>query len=160
VKLAALVAMPPGVVTVIFPVVAPAGTVAVMVVAFTTLKVVAAMPLNCTAEALVRFVPVRVILAPTPALVGVKEVNFGATRTVKLVALVTVPFSVVTLIGPLVEPDCTFAVMVVLFTRMKIDAVPLNFTDDTLTKFVPVMVTTVKSGPLLGVKEVIVGALA
>jgi len=133
VKLAALVAMPPGVVTVIFPVVAPAGTVAVMVVAFTTLKVVAAMPLNCTAEALVRFVPVRVMLAPTPApaLAGLNELSVGGMMMVKGVALVAVPPGVVTVIGPLVVKDCTFALMVVAFTSVNVEAAtPLNCTAD------------------------------
>jgi len=133
VKLAALVAVPPGVVTTIFPVVAPAGTEAVRVVAFTTLKVVAATPLNCTAEALLRFVPVSVMLAPTPApaLAGVNALSVGGMMMVKFVALVAVPPGVVTLIGPLVLPDCTLALMVVAFTSVKVEAaVPLNCTAD------------------------------
>ena len=44
VKLAALVAVPPGVVTAIVPVVAPAGTVTVMEVTLPTVKDVAAVP--------------------------------------------------------------------------------------------------------------------
>ena len=47
-KLVALVADPPGVVTVIFPVSAPVGTVAVTFVAEFTVNVVAAMPPKVT----------------------------------------------------------------------------------------------------------------
>jgi len=159
VKLTALVAIPPGVVTTIFPVVAPAGTVAVMVVSLTTVKG-AAMPLNSTTEVLVRFVPLSVMLAPipAPALVGVNVLIVGGMMTVKFVALVAVPLGVVTVIGPLVVPDCTLALMVVAFTRVKVEAaVPLNCTADTLVKLVPVMVTTVKYTPLDGVNTVMVG---
>jgi len=135
VKFDALIAVPPGVITVIFPVDAPAGTVAVMVVGFTTLKLVAATPLNCTAEALVRYVPVSVTVAPAPAMVGVNELIVGGMRTVKFVVLVAVPPGVVTLIGPLVEPVFTLAEIVVEFTRVKVEAaVPLNFTEDALLK--------------------------
>lgn len=51
VKLVELVAVPPAVVTVIFPVVAPDGRTAVMVVELTTLNDEALDPLNWTAEA-------------------------------------------------------------------------------------------------------------
>ena len=133
VKIDALVAVPPGVITVIFPEVAPAGTVAVMVVGFTTVKLVVATPLNCTAEALLKFVPLSVMLAltPAPALVGVNELIVGGMMTVKFVALVAVPPGVVTLIGPVVVPDCTLAEMVVAFTSVNVEAaVPLNCTAD------------------------------
>ena len=46
VKSAALVAVPPGAETLIFPVVAPEGTVAVIWMLELTVKVVAAVPLN------------------------------------------------------------------------------------------------------------------
>jgi len=144
VKLAALVVKPPGVVTTIFPVVAPAGTVAVMVVSLTTVKG-AVMPLNNTVEAVVRFVPLRMMLAPNPApaLVGMNELIVDGSGTVKFVALVAVPPGVITLIGPLVVPDCTLAVIMLLDTRLKIAAVPLNFTTEALLKLLPVSVTTV-----------------
>ena len=53
-KLAALVAVPPGVVTAMGPVVAPAGTVAVISDWLSTLKIVAAMPLKVTSVAPVK----------------------------------------------------------------------------------------------------------
>src|SRR2546425_12836446 len=71
VKLLALVAVPPAVVTLIVPVVAPAGTVAVIWVSEFTVYV-AVVPLNFTAVAPVNAVPVITTLAPTAPLVGEK----------------------------------------------------------------------------------------
>ena len=71
-----LVAVPLGVVTTIGPVVAEAGKTAFIVVELGTLKDAAFIPLNVTAVAPVRFVPIIVIDAPlfAQALVGVKLV--------------------------------------------------------------------------------------
>jgi hypothetical protein len=76
VKVAALVAVPPGVVTLIVPEVAPAGTLAVIDAAELTVKV-ALVPLNETAVAPVKFVPLMVTLVPTDPLVGEKLVIVG-----------------------------------------------------------------------------------
>ena len=73
VKLVALEAVPPGVATVIFPVVAPAGTVAVILVAVLSVNV-AATPLKVTAEALLKVLPLMTTLVPTRPEVGVKLV--------------------------------------------------------------------------------------
>ena len=70
---------------------------------------VAAAPLNVTAVAPVKFVPLIVTLAPTGPLAGVTLVIVGAGTTVKLVALVAVPPGVVTLTGPVVAPVGTVA---------------------------------------------------
>ena len=51
-----------------------------------TVKLVALTPLNVTAVAPVRFVPLSVTLAPTSPLVGVKLVSVGALTTVTLTA--------------------------------------------------------------------------
>jgi len=59
-----LVAVPPDVVTLSGPVVAPAGTVAWIAVADVTVKA-ALTPLNVTAVAPVKFVPLMVTLLPT-----------------------------------------------------------------------------------------------
>jgi hypothetical protein len=67
----------------------------------------AALPLNVTDVAPVRFTPLIVTPAPTAPLVGVKLVIVGALATVKLDALVAVPADVVTLIGPVVAPAGT-----------------------------------------------------
>ena len=69
------------------------------------MKVVAFTPLNATAVAPVKFVPVIVTLVPTGPLVGAKLVIVGAGTTVKLLALVAVPPGVVTLTGPVVAPE-------------------------------------------------------
>jgi hypothetical protein len=106
VKLGTLVAVPPGAVTLSRPVDAPAGTVARMAVADVTVNA-AGVPLNMTAVAPVKFIPLIVMLSPTVPLVGVKPVIVGAT--VKALALVAVPPGVVTLRGPVVAPDGTVA---------------------------------------------------
>jgi len=78
VKTVEAVQVPLGVVTLILPVVAPAGTIAVMEVALTTENFAAAMPLKETAVAPVNEVPVIVTMVPTPLLAGVKLLTVGA----------------------------------------------------------------------------------
>ena len=69
---------------------------------------VAAVPLNVTPVAPVKFVPLIVTLVPAGPLAGVKLVIVGALAvTVKLLALVAVPPGVVTLSGPVVAPAGT-----------------------------------------------------
>ena len=63
VKMPVLVAVPPGVVTVIVPV-APLPTVALMVVALVTVNDAAAVPPKATAVAPVKLVPVMVTTVP------------------------------------------------------------------------------------------------
>src|SRR6185437_13013872 len=75
-KSAALVFVPPGAATVIFPVVASFGTTAVRVVLLITVKL-AGRPLNKTAVALVKLVPVTVTFVPDKPCVGVKPVMVG-----------------------------------------------------------------------------------
>ena len=71
---------------------------------------IAAVPLNLTADAPVKFVPVIVTLVPTGPLAGVKLVIVGALAlTVKLAELVAVPPGVVTVTGPVVAPAGTVA---------------------------------------------------
>src|SRR6266480_4799678 len=101
----ALVAVPPGVVTLIDPVVAPAGTVACIAVVEVTVKLVALTPLNVTDVAPMNFVPVIVTVLPTGPLGGVKPVivgggGGGGVSTVNALELVAVPAGVVTRSGP------------------------------------------------------------
>jgi hypothetical protein len=110
VKLEALVAVPPGVVTLMGPVVAPAGTVAVIWVAESTANEAEA-PLKRAAVAPVKAVPVTVTFVPTGPLAGVKDEIVGARMTVKVEALVAVPPGVVTLTGPVVAAPGTVAVI-------------------------------------------------
>src|SRR3989442_337907 len=156
VKLPALLAVPPGVVTLSGPVVAPDGTVAVMVVAEFTVKL-ALVPLNRTAEAPVKLVPLMVTLVPTGPLAGVKLVTVGGLTTVKLPALLAVPPGVVTLIGPVVAPLGTVAAIEVDEFTVKPALVPLKATTVAPVKFVPLIVTVVPTPPLVGEKLVIVG---
>src|SRR5204863_259692 len=158
VKLAALLAVPPGVVTLIGPLVAPAGTVVVIAVAELTVKL-ALVPLNSTAGAPVKLVPLMVTLVPTGPLWAVKLVGVVGSPTVKLAALLAVPPGVVTLIGPLVAPAGTVAVIAVAELTVKLALTLLNSTALAPVKLVPLMVTLVPTGPLPGVKLVIVGGL-
>ena len=75
--------VPPGVVTLTFPEV-PAAITAVMLVAETTVKEVAAVPPKLTAVAPVKSVPVKVTVAPVAAVVGVNEVIVGDETVVRL----------------------------------------------------------------------------
>src|SRR5262245_3526737 len=93
-KFVELVAVPPGVVTAILPVLVSAGTVAVILMGLLTVKV-AAMPLNVTDEALRKVFPLMITLVPASPEVGEKLVMVGRTR--KLLALQPAPARLVTL---------------------------------------------------------------
>ena len=77
VKFVALFAVPPGVVTVIGPVVAPAGEFAVICVVEFTVNA-ALVPLNATADTELKFVPVITTVVFCTPLAGVKLVIVGA----------------------------------------------------------------------------------
>ncbi len=77
VKVLTLSADPLGVVTVILPDVAPAGTTVVISVAETTVKSVAGVPPNFTLVVPVSFVPLMVTTVPASPLSGVKLVIVG-----------------------------------------------------------------------------------
>src|SRR2546428_9456230 len=79
--------------------------------------------------------------------------------TVKPLALVAVPPGVVTPIAPVVAPPGTVASIVVADLTMKVALTPLKVTAVASVKFVPLIVTLVPTGPLVGVKLVIVGGL-
>jgi hypothetical protein len=113
VKLVALVAVPPAVVTVTVPVAVPAATVAVICVSPFTVKDAAAVPLNLTAEAPVNAEPVMVTTVPTGPEVGVKLLTVGGGITVKPAELVAVPAIVVTAIVPVELPVANVAVICV-----------------------------------------------
>jgi hypothetical protein len=156
-----LQSLPPGVVTQIFPVVAPLGTVAVIFVEDFTVNV-AETPWNVTLVAPVKFVPVIVTVVPTGPEVGEKEVIVGgaAAVTVKFWELAAVPSGVVTLIGPVVAPEGTVVVMLVFEFAVNVADTPLNVTLVAAMRSVPVIVTDVPTGPLVGENEEIVGAAA
>src|SRR5947209_11918383 len=95
---------------------------------------------------------------PTGPLLGLNELIVGsAPVTVKALALSTEPAGVVTLILPVVAPPGTLVLIWVSETIPKLAVVPLKVTWVAPVKFVPVMVTPVPTGPLVGVNELIVG---
>jgi hypothetical protein len=75
-----------------------------------------------------------------------------------LVALVAVPTTVVTAIGPVVAPAGTVVEICVELLTVKAAARPLKVTEMAPKKFVPVIVTEVPNGPEVGLKEAMVGA--
>ena len=104
VKAAELVAVPFGVVTETGPVVAPAGTTALISPSELTVKL-AATPLNFTEVVPVNPCPPMLTLEPTVPLPGLVPLISGAVGvTVNESVLVAVPLEVVTEIGPLAAP--------------------------------------------------------
>ena len=110
-KFEELVPVPPTVVTEIGPVIAPAGTVAVIWVAEFTVKLVAFVVLNLTTVAPVKSLPDNTTVDPIPSDVGVKDEIVGGGTTVKLEELVPIPEGVITSIFPDVAPAGTDTVI-------------------------------------------------
>jgi len=152
-----LVAVPPGVVTLTGPLVAPAGTAVWIALSEVTEKV-ALTPLNATAVAPVKLEPLIVTEVPTGPLVGEKLAMAGTVRTVNGLALVAVPDGVVTVSGPVVAPAGTVAWIAVAEVTVNVALTPLNATAVAPVKFVPLIVTLVPTGPLVGVKLAMVGS--
>ena len=117
----------------------------------------AVVPLKRTLVAPVKFVPFTVTDVPTGPLDGVNEVIVGAGMTVKSLELVAVPPGVVTVMRPVVALVGTVVLICVLDTTVNVADVPLNFTLVAPVKFVPLTVTAVPTGPLVGVNEVMPG---
>lgn len=153
-----LVTVPPGVVMLILPVVAPPGTVAVIFVAETTVKLIADVALNLTAVAPVRKLPLIVTKAPTWALVGVNELTVGAGGiTVNVAPLVATPPLVVTVSVPLVAAAGTVAVIFTAELTVNAAAAPWNATPVTPLKLLPLITTEDAALPLPGENELIDG---
>ena len=104
----------------------------------------------------VRPVPVMVTTVPTGPVPGEKPAMVGAV-TVKLELLSSVPPGEMTPILPVVAPTGTVAVICVALTSENVADVPLNVTPVTSLKPVPVIVTSVPTGPDVGVKFVMIG---
>jgi hypothetical protein len=149
------VAVPPGVITEIVPVV-PKPTTAVIVVLLTTVKDVAGVPPKDTEMALLKLVPVTVTVVALFVLVGVKLVMVGAGTNVNP-AKVAVPAGVVTLTTP-VAPVATVAVICVgLSTTKEVAATPPKLTTVALLNAFPVITTLPLFPTLTGVNELITG---
>jgi hypothetical protein len=160
VKVVDEVAVPPGVVTLITPVAAPGGTDVLMCESSVTVNVALTPLKNFTALALVNPVPVIVTGVPTGPLVGLKLVivGVGEVVTVKLAVEVTVPPGAVTVIAPVAAVAGTDVLMCEASVTVNVALTPLkNFTALAPVNPVPVIVTGVPTGPLVGLKPVIVG---
>ena len=162
VKLTPLLARPPTVTTT-FPVVAPEGTGTTMLVA-DQLVGVAVVPLNftvlvpCVAP---KFAPVIVTDVATGPLVGERLATLGATATVKLTPLLARPPTVTTTL-PVVAPDGTGTTMLAADQLVGVAVMPLNLTvlvPCVAPKFVPVIVTDVAMGPVVGDRLVMLGGV-
>src|SRR5947207_11452590 len=127
VKLTPLLATPPTVTTT-FPVVAPLGTDATMLVPL-QLVVLAAVPLKVTVSVVVpKLVPVMVTAVPTGPVVGFRLVMAGADEvTVKFTPLLAIPPTVTTTL-PVVAPPGTETTMLMSLHLVVIDVVPLQLT--------------------------------
>src|SRR5437016_7913170 len=156
VKFTPLLATPPTVTTTL-PVVAPLGTDATMLVAL-QLVVLAAVPLKVTVPVVPKLAPVMVTAAPTGPEVGFRLVIVGAEEvTVKLTPLLATPPTVTTTL-PVVAPPGTDATMLVALQLVVLAGVPLEVTAPVVPNFVPVMVTAVPTGPVVGFRLVMAGA--
>lgn len=123
----ALVAVPPGVVTLTEPLWALDGTVVLIWVSEITLKVAVLLLKNLTDVVPVKLVPLIVMGRPIAPLDGDSDVIAGVG--VKVLALVAVPLELVTVTLPVVAPEGTSAVILVAEFIVKScgsTGVPLN----------------------------------
>jgi hypothetical protein len=114
-------------------------------------------PLNVTAVASVKFVPMIATLVPSGPLAGAKLAIAGGGMTVNALVLVAVPADVVTLTGPVVAPSGTVVWIAVSETTEKVALTPLKATAVAPVKFAPLIATMVPTGPLVGAKLVMLG---
>ena len=149
--------VPPGVATVTLPVVAPAGTVAVIWVLELTVNV-AAVPLKLTLVAPVKPVPVITTEIPTVPLVGLSPAITGAGIVTVNSSPLLAPAGVAATTLPVVAPAGTVAVIWVLELTVNVAAVPLKLTLVVPVRLVPVMATEVPAGPLVGLRLLRVGS--
>lgn len=161
VKFTPLLVTPPTV-TRTFPVVAPVGTGATMLVAV-QLVGVAVVPLNLTVLVpwvAPKFVPVIVTEAPVKPDVGFRPVILGPEAvTAKFTPLLATPL-VVTTTFPVVAPAGTGTTMLVVVQLIGVAVVPLNLTvlvPCVAPKLAPVIVTDVPVKPDVGFRPVILG---
>ena len=140
VKLLELASVPPGVVTLMVPVVAPAGTVVVIVVAELSADGGGgAVELDAGGAAEVGAGDRD--RRSYRAACGCEAGQVGGGMTVKLLELASVPLGVVTLMVPVVAPAGTVVVIVVAELVPMAAVVPLNVTLVAPPRLVPVIVT-------------------
>ena len=85
------------------------------------------------------------------------SVNVLGVRTAKTLAVLVIPWDVVTPMRPVVAPCGTTAVTPPPASTVKLAGVPLNATAVVAANPFPVMVTLCPGGPLIGWKVTIVG---
>lgn len=159
-----LLATPPAAVTTTFPVVAPEGTTAVMLLPL-QLEIVAVVPLNFTPPLPCddpKLEPAMTIDDPTAPVLGVRLLMLGAGVTVNVTPLLAVPLTVTTTF-PVVAPLGTVAVMLVELKLVMVAGVPLKVTLAFLMlvpKLLPAITMAEPTAPVLGVRLVMVGAAA
>lgn len=148
-------ALPPGAVTVIVPLVAPAGTIVLIWVSPLSVKV-APVVLNVTPDVPVNPDPVITTPAPITAWLGLTFVIEGGAGAVTVNDAVEVapPPGVATVIGPLPPaPLGTVALICASLFTVKVGCdVPLKATPVALVNPDPEICTIVPTGPLAGLK--------
>ena len=149
-------------VTTTFPVVAPAGTGATMLVALQLVEVAVA-PLKVSVLALCfapKFAPPIVTDVPAAPDVGFRLVMLGGDEvTLKFITLLATPPTVTTTLA-VVAPAGAGATMLVALQLVGVPAVPLRVSvlvPCVAPKFAPVIATDVPSTPDVGFKLVILG---
>jgi len=140
----AAVATPPVVVTVIDPVSAPVGTVAVISESETTANA-AGTPPNVTPVVCVRLCPLIVTTVPIAPRVGAKLETAGSTRYGKL--LDSVPLGVTTWTVPVVALVGTVVVISEAETTVKTAGVPLKVTLLAWVRLLPRVLTDAPTLP-------------
>src|SRR5712664_580936 len=162
VKFTPLLATPPTVTTTL-PVVAPLGTGTTMLGSL-QLVGVAGVPLNVTVLLPCvepKLAPAMVTDVPNGPVVGFRLVMLGERVTMKFMVLLAMPL-IDTTTFPVVAPSGTGTAMTVSLQLFGLAVVPLNETTLVLVptvgpKFVPLIVTTVPTGPEVGFRLVILG---
>jgi hypothetical protein len=118
----------------------------------------AGLPLNFTAVAPVKLLPLTTTAVPAPPLSGETPVIVGATCTVSAFALVAKPPTFRTTMGPVVALSGTIAVILLAELTVKLAGEePLKVTRIAPAKLTPLMITLAPTTALEGVKLVIRG---
>jgi hypothetical protein len=147
--------VPPGVVNRRSPDL-PNPTIPIILSSETTVKEAAGIPPKLSALTPVKFLPIMVILVPSTATAGEKELIAGSGMNVNPL-FNEVPASLITDTSPVV-PASTRAIMVSGDTTVNEAAgVPPKLTELVPAKFVPVMVILVPATATAGSNELIIG---
>ena len=165
VKLVELTVVPAVFVTLIGPLVTPAGAMAVIWVGLSTVKLAAGVPLNLTLLASLKNAPVMTTVVPLVPDVGVKELivgGSGLTMTVKGPLLLGWLLTVTTTdAGPVAIAGTITGIEVSIQVPARIAGVPLKVTvlaPCEAPKFVPCTVTVEPAEPEFGETPLTFGA--